>query len=209
MKTKHYSADSAAPTPGHSYIDPVVFRAIAALKPQPRRVLDLGCGNGALTKRLKDSGFDVVGIDPSLNQITHARASYPDVRFEVGGVYDDPQVLGLADFDLVVCEEVVEHLYYPRELPKFAKAVLRKNGCLILTTPYYGYLRNLLLAVFNRWDHHLTPLWDHGHIKLFSKRNLFRLLEEGGFKVIKFLGAANIPYLWRNSVVVATKDESN
>ena len=169
-----------------------------------------------MAKRLKDSGFEVVGIDPSPEQLVHARASYPDVRFEAGGVYDDPKALGLAGFDLIICEEVVEHLYYPRELPKFAKAVLNQNGHLILTTPYYGYLRNLLLAIFNRWDHHLNPFWEHGHIKLFSKRNLYRLVEEGGFSVTKFLGAGHIPlfgtakisipYLWQNQVIVAALD---
>jgi 2-polyprenyl-3-methyl-5-hydroxy-6-metoxy-1,4-benzoquinol methylase len=205
-KTEHY-AESEGPTPGHSWVDPVIFRAIRTLQPQPSRVLDLGCGNGALTVKLKRAGFDVLGLDPSPEQVRRARASYPDVRFEVGGIYDEPKFLGLADFDLVVCEEVVEHLYYPRELPRFAKAALHKDGHLIVTTPYYGYLRNLLLAIFNRWDHHLTPLWEHGHIKLFSRRNLCRLLEEGGFAVMKFYGAANIPYLWRNQVVVARPED--
>lgn len=48
---------------------------------QGSTVLDLGCGNGALTKRLKDSGFRVIGIDASAELLDTARRSYPDIDF--------------------------------------------------------------------------------------------------------------------------------
>ena len=48
---------------------------LALLAPQPgERILDLGCGDGALTKRLADAGCDVVGIDASREMIAAARA---------------------------------------------------------------------------------------------------------------------------------------
>ncbi len=46
--------------------------------------LDLGCGNGALTKKLSDAGLDAFGIDGSPAQIEAAKAAHPDLRFAVG-----------------------------------------------------------------------------------------------------------------------------
>ena len=187
---------------GHFYIDPIVIKLLG--KHRPASVLDLGCGNGVLTKKISDSGFPVIGVDPSESGVEGAQKMFPDLDFRVCGVYDDPISVGLDKFDIVVAEEVVEHLYFPDELLKFSRKVLKPGGKIIITTPYYGYLRNLLLAIFNRWDHHLTPLWDHGHIKLFSKWSRRRLLERNQFRMDEFHGAGNLLYLWKNMVVVAS-----
>lgn len=45
--------------------------------------LDLGCGNGALTRKLKDAGLDAFGIDGSESQIKAAKAAHPELRFAV------------------------------------------------------------------------------------------------------------------------------
>ena len=52
--------------------------------PAGSRVLDLGCGNGALTKKLKELGFQVQGMDASSEMLHVARKNYPDIRFEKG-----------------------------------------------------------------------------------------------------------------------------
>lgn len=46
-----------------------------------KTVLDLGCGNGALSKALYDKGFEVIGIDASNEMLDIARKSYPDINF--------------------------------------------------------------------------------------------------------------------------------
>jgi 2-polyprenyl-3-methyl-5-hydroxy-6-metoxy-1,4-benzoquinol methylase len=188
-------------SPGHSWIDPVVLDIVDSL--EPSRVLDLGCGNGVLAGKLSRRGYTVTGVEHSQSGIDEARLMNPDVEFVQASVYDDPAALGLGSYDLVVSEEVIEHLYYPDALITFADKVLTPNGRLIVTTPYYGYLRNLVIALFNRWDHHLTPLWTHGHIKLFSRTTMAKLLERNNFKIIRFSGAGNFPFMWKTMVVLA------
>jgi len=55
--------------------------AVEWLRPQPgERILDLGCGDGALTVKLRDAGCDVVGVDASAAQVAAARERGLDAR---------------------------------------------------------------------------------------------------------------------------------
>ena len=90
-------------------------------------------------------------------------------------------------------------------LPEFAYPLVRDGGHLIVTTPYHGYLKNLSLALLDRWDSHHAPLWEGGHIKFWSRATLTELLERGGFRVAGFSGAGRIPPLWKSMVLVARK----
>lgn len=190
----------------HTYLLPKLAALCQTLR--ARRVLDLGCGNGVLSHALANAGFEVVGCDADENGISLARREDSSAHFEVASVYNDPSKLGRRDFDVVVTAEVIEHLFLPRYLPQFAAAVLRPGGHLIVTTPYHGYLKNVALAVFGKWDHHHSPLWDGGHIKFWSRTTLSRLLTEEGFEVTNFSGIGRFPYLWKSMILVARLGES-
>lgn len=83
--------------------------------------------------------------------------------------------------------------------------MIRKNGYLILTTPYHGYAKNLALSIFNKWDHHHTVDWVGGHIKFFSERTLASMLKESGFNNIVFNNAGRIRWLWKSMVCRSQK----
>lgn len=169
------------------------------------QILDLGCGNGFLTRQLADAGFQMTGCDPSTSGIAAARSAAPGIRFEVAGVDDPPAVIGTNAFDAVVSLEVVEHLSAPRNLPRFAHAVLKPGGYLIVSTPYHGYLKNLVIALLGKWDAHHDPLWDGGHIKFWSSATLRRMIEHEGFAFEAFVGAGRMPWLWKSMVLVFRK----
>ena len=160
------------------------------------RVLDVGCGNGAACGEFIRRGCQVVGIDLSEQGITLARRTYPSGRFEI--LIADKHILDRLQesaFDLVISTEVVEHLYAPREWAAGCYHALRPGGQLICTTPYHGYLKNVVLSVLGKWDSHMNPLWDGGHIKLWSRRTLAHLLGQAGFTGLSFRGVGRLPYL--------------
>lgn len=188
----------------NAYLAPVMLQICRELNAS--RILDIGCGNGALLHSLSALGtLTLVGCDPSASGIAAARQAVPFGSFYHLGVYDDPHQIPEHDLDVAIATEVVEHLFYPRALPRFAHAKLKPGGHLILSTPYHGYLKNLALALVNKWDDHHTPLWDGGHIKFWSKRTLTQLLEQEGFRLERFIGCGRLPYLWMSMVLVARK----
>jgi 2-polyprenyl-3-methyl-5-hydroxy-6-metoxy-1,4-benzoquinol methylase len=202
---KDYGWKSAAPSHMHVHFMPHVFALAGELQPGAR-VLDVGCGNGFTCGEFLKRGCQVVGLDLSEQGIAVARQTYPAGRFEL--LAADDQVLkklGEAPFDLVISTEVVEHLYDPRSYARGCFAALKPGGRFICSTPYHGYLKNLVLALAGKWDFHANPLWDGGHIKLWSRRTLSRLLTETGFQNLQFRGAGRLPWLWMTMLMSGDK----
>jgi 2-polyprenyl-6-hydroxyphenyl methylase/3-demethylubiquinone-9 3-methyltransferase len=203
---QEYGFNTAAESHMHRRFMPHLL-AFADLKPATR-VLDIGCGNGATCGEFLRRGCRVVGVDLSEQGISIARRTHPSGRFEV--IAADDAILKRLDeapFDIVISTEVVEHLYAPRAWARGCFAALKPGGCLICTTPYHGYFKNLLLSLLGKWDTHANPLWDGGHIKLWSRRTLAKLLTEAGFIRIQFRGAGRIPGLWMTMIAKAEKPE--
>lgn len=167
-------------------------------------ILDLGCGNGYLANHLLSRGFNVYGTDASAQGIAIASKTNPD-RFFVQDLSTGelPTELKGLKFDTIISTEVIEHLYDPQAFIAFCKACLTANGQIIVSTPYHGYLKNLVLALFNKWDTHANPLWLGGHIKLWSADTLSRLLTDAGFDAVEFKGCGRIPYLWKSMIIKA------
>ncbi len=202
---QHYGWTTPQAPHTASYLLPAVIDALRSAG--ARRVLDLGCGNGALCAALASAGFDCVGADADAGGIAIASSAHPRLRFHRIGMHDDPAAL-LAEtgrFDAVVSTEVIEHLYSPQLLPRFAAALLEPSGRLVLTTPYHGYLKNLALSLAGKWDHHHTALWHGGHIKFWSRATLTRLLHDEGFAVSGFRGVGRLPWLWKSMLIVARR----
>lgn len=202
---RDYRYSTAAACHMHARLLPVILELAVGLGPSCR-VLDVGCGNGFLAGQFLGRGCPVVGVDLSQQGVALARKTYPEARFEV--LPADERVLeNLKErpFDLVISTEVVEHLYAPRPFVKGCHAALRPGGRFICSTPYHGYLKNLLLGLTGKWDAHANPLWDGGHIKLWSRRTLFQLLGESGFRNLRFRGVGRLPWLWMSMVVAGDR----
>jgi 2-polyprenyl-3-methyl-5-hydroxy-6-metoxy-1,4-benzoquinol methylase len=189
----------------HRHLLPPILALCGSLGPAVR-VLDVGCGNGFTAGQFLSRGCEVVGIDLSESGISLARKAYPSGRFEMMSA--DNHILAnlrCKPFDLVISTEVVEHLYAPRPYAAGCFQALRPAGRFICSTPYHGYLKNAALSLLNQWDNHASPLWDGGHIKLWSRRTLSLLLTEAGFMNLQFRGAGRVPGLWMTMVMSGDK----
>jgi 2-polyprenyl-3-methyl-5-hydroxy-6-metoxy-1,4-benzoquinol methylase len=185
----------------HSYLLPTILDILKEIS--PRRILDLGCGNGGITAALASAGYDMLGIEPSLDGIDSARKSHPNLSFIRGSAYDDLSIHG--KFDVIVSAEVIEHLYSPQLMIDNCHKALNPGGYLILTTPYHGYFKNLAISVVDGWDKHFTALQEHMHIKFWSKRTLSQLLEGNGFSRPKWKNVGRIPMLAKSMIATVKK----
>jgi len=176
-----------------------------------RSVCDLGCGTGYLAAKIGKLGHRVVGLDASAPYLEVARHHYASenvtFRRAVFGVDTGIAAEDEGAFDLVVSSDVIEHLYRPADLIETAARVLRPGGVLIVGTPYHGYLKNLAIALLDKWDEHHGVHWEGGHIKFFSVRSLTQLVTSSGFTGAKFHYYGRAPWLWKNMICVVRKAE--
>jgi SAM-dependent methyltransferase len=201
-----YRWPSASPNFSHEYLLPPVVAALAEVSwgEGPKRVFELRCGNGAVANELTKLGYVVTGVDPSDEGIAQAKQAYPCVALSIGSAYDD--LAGkFGTFPAVISLEVVEHVYAPRDYVACVHRLLDPDGTAILTTPYHGYWKNLAIALTNKTDRHLNPLWDHGHIKFWSVKTLTSLLVEAGFQEPRFKRVGRVPALAKSMVAIARK----
>jgi 2-polyprenyl-3-methyl-5-hydroxy-6-metoxy-1,4-benzoquinol methylase len=201
-----YTYSAANSEVSHQYLYPAISRLLQNI-PAGAIVMDAGCGNGSFIALFQDRSWQLHGSDLSPTGIEVARKTFPNINFFLA----DGQSL-YADFlatvgqvDVVLSTEVIEHVYDPRGFLRNCYELLKPGGTIILTTPYHGYLKNLLLAVTGKMDSHFTVLWDHGHIKFWSRKTLEKALQETGFTNIEFSGAGRIPYVWKSMILKATK----
>lgn len=202
--------DYATADPPHQPMYLELMLAELSSSTKTRRILDAGCGDGNFASSLAEHGFRVHGIDQSRGGIEIA-GKRPGITVTQGSLYDDLLgPFGLLDpYDAIVSVEVIEHLYSPATFAERAFEALRPGGLLILTTPYWGYLKNIALAVTNRLDRSLTALWEGGHIKHWSYRTLRTLGEQSGFEFLSFHGCGRpTPHLWNGMMMVFRRPPS-
>ena len=197
-----YVYEDASASHTHAYLWGTVSQLVGT-RPE-KRIFDLGCGNGAFARHLKELGYQVQGVDPSDEGIDQARKADPALQLEVGNAYE-PLHERYGTFPLLVSLEVVEHVYYPRKYARCVADLLESGGTAIISTPYHSYLKNLALALSGNMDTHFTALWDHGHIKFWSVKTLTELFKEQGLKCEKVLRVGRIPVLGKSMILLFRK----
>lgn len=187
----------------HSYLWPTLKKVLGEIPP-PADVFEIGCGNGSNAHEMSKLGYRIVGVDSSKEGIAVAQAHYSDCRLELGSAYDD-LAARYGTFDAVVSLEVVEHLFYPRKYAASLAALLKPGGLGVVSTPYHGYTKNLVLALLGKMDAHHSPLWDYGHIKFWSRATLVELFREAGLVEKAFYRVGRIPPLAKSMILVVRK----
>src|SRR5688500_4337455 len=133
---------------------------------QPSRVLDLGCGPGALMHLLRELGVDVEGIDFAESSLDLATPEVRD-RISIGDVAD-PTLKPANAFDLIICREVLEHLTVLQVKRAVANMVRMTSKFIYVTTRFHPNPVDLL-------DFNTSDDLDPSHITLLNK-DMLRLM---------------------------------
>ncbi len=175
-------------------------------KISPKKVLDIGCGNGFFMEKIKTSlpELTVEGVEYSKYNINICKkkgfkTKKADLNIKIP--YKNKE------FDMVYVGEIIEHLYNPDLFLKEVNKVLKDKGYFILSTPNLCAWFNRILFPFGIQPVFMESSTESklvgagplkglkkeslpvGHIRIFNKDAITDLLKKEGFKILKIKGA--------------------
>ena len=84
--------------------------------------------------------------------------------------------------------------------------ITKNDGLVIISTPFHGYFKNLLISLLNLNDSHYTVLWKHGYIKFFSGKTFKKLISISKVPLkIKRISFSGRIYPFSNSMIFLLK----
>ncbi len=163
-------------------------------KTRSQSILDVGCGEGVTLHKIKmmKIGKNLEGIDYSAEAIKIGKKEFPALKLKKADIYALPYKDN--SFDIVLCNEVLEHLEDPQKALDELKRVTKKY--LLLSVPNEPYFR---LANFFRGRHvrrfgnhpeHIQH-WTHNQFSGFLKKNKLKIRDK------------KLPFAW--TLVLAQK----
>ena len=143
------------------------------------RVLDVGCAAGAITHYLSTCGAEPVGIDFEPLAIERARELFPGLRFEVADATDLPFAAG--SFDKAVAADFVEHI----EDDTFVAMCRELRRVLVPGGLFAIYAPNPRHLIERMKERDFVLAQNPTHIGLRDADHIRRVLEQGGFDVVR------------------------
>jgi len=104
-----------------------------------RRILDIGCGDGSITKKFNHLGYNIYGTDLSIVGLSKAKKKINSDTLVCSDVMNLP--FKKNTFDFIVCTEVLEHLDCPDKAILQIVEVAKNNGRIFFSFPQPSFLR--------------------------------------------------------------------
>lgn len=170
-------------------------------KLQGAMVLDVGCGGGILSESLAANGASVTGIDLSEEVLDVARLHLHESGLTVDYRNISAEDLALqapAQFDAVVCMEMLEHVPDPKAVLQACATLLKPQGKLFLSTLNRNFKSFALGIVAAEYVLGLVPKGTHQYAQFIRPSELAAWLRGvGDFEIAQIKGMTYNPVLRR------------
>lgn len=141
----------------------------------PGKLLDVGCATGQFLNHMRESGWDVVGVELNPSAANYGRDTYK-LDIKIGTLEKSHFPNGT--FDVVTLWDVLEHVPDPRTTLDEIARILRPGGLLVASTPNPTCIEAYLFGP--HWIGWERPR----HLHLFPPRLLHLYLANAGFDEI-------------------------
>ncbi|CAD5369162.1 conserved hypothetical protein [Rubrivivax sp. A210] len=144
-----------------------------------RTVLEVGCAKGGFRSSL-DPGAEVWGIEPNAGAAQLAKAAGYRI---LTGIYDTvAHECPDGYFDLIVCNDVIEHMVDHDKFLEEIKSKLKPGGMIVGSVPNVRYFGNMFKLVFRQdWQYVDQGILDKTHLRFFTEKSLRRTFSSHGY----------------------------
>lgn len=161
-------------------------------------ILDLGCGEGALSQKLYDNGYNVISADIDERNFKSSGPVFHRLDFNNS---NDLHVLlqnYREKFSIILAVEILEHLKDPWEFIQNVKLLCNCGTHVFITIPNISswWARLMFLLTGNLWGFDKDAWKDPGHINPISSVEMEGILVNSGFKCLEILPCGQLPVIW-------------
>jgi len=152
-----------------------------------RRVLDVGCAEGAFGESLKRTrGIEVWGVEPTKSAVAKATSKLDRV---IEGVFGPENALPAGSFDCILFNDVLEHMLAPEMALRYARSLLAPGGVVVASVPnirYYPTVKQLIMHA--RWEYVDSGILDRTHLRFFTHSSIVNMFDREGFAIDSICG---------------------
>lgn len=170
----------------------------AFLPRNTRKLLDVGCHTGMFGKLAKENGVaEIWGVEPC-PQTAAVAAQHLDAV--INGYFGPTLAIPNGYFDVVMFNDVLEHIPDPWEALTLAAKKLAPDGRVIASIPNIRHIDNLMhLLVEQDFRYEAEGIRDRTHLRFFTRKSIARLFEEAGYEILEITGTNE--YWWSRSLL--------
>lgn len=168
-----FEIDLSNPNSGHT----MMIELIGSNK----RVVEVGCATGYMSKLLSERGCRVVGVELDPEAASQAKEFCEDVIVGDVETLDLPETLGRGNFDVVIFGDVLEHLRDPLSAVRGIRPLLVPGGYVVTSIPNIAHGAVRLALMLGRFDYRPLGLLDDTHLRFFTRTSLEQFFRDAGF----------------------------
>lgn len=160
-----------------------------------KRVLEVGCHTADLGVILKENDNYVVGIDYNETAISVAKTKIQEayvVDLESSEPYLDTNIL----FDVVVCNQVLEHLRNSEQVLGRLLELLKSSGTIIIGLPNVCNAKDRFNLTFGKWQYTPIGVMDKTHVRFFSYDSARMLIEDSALTLSDYHCSWKVNPIW-------------
>lgn len=165
------------------------------------RVLEIGCGTANFKKNLKPCEY--WGVEPN-PEAAEAAATNSDNKILIGTYEQISNALPENYFDLVICNDVIEHMPDHDHFLQQIQKHMTPDGAIIGSIPNIRYFTSIFEIIFLKDFHYReSDIFDRTHQRFFTKKSIARSLLAAGLRIEKLQGINSFIFKKKNIMNIA------
>ena len=161
-----------------------------------KKILDIGCGGGILAEALAAKGAIVTGIDMAEVSLKVAKMHLHESKLEVDYIKVPAEEYArdhAAEFDVVTCLEMLEHVPDPASIVTAAASMLKADGQLFFSTINRNPKSFALAIIGAEYILNMLPRGTHEYRKFIKPSELASVIRENNLEVSDITGMTYNP----------------
>lgn len=165
--------------------------------PMGCKILDFGCGEGALSQRLSDLGFSVVAVDMNAKDFKAKNVEFKQIDFNNREEVESFLNENYENFDAVLGIEIIEHIHNPWQYIDDLMKMVKRGGLILITTPNTtSWLSRFIFLFTGKFHQFGDGDLSYGHIAPITPWELKVILDARHLDNISIEEAGTLPAIY-------------